>query len=177
MERIAQRGQVAMATKLEEQLARHNVEIFAQLWRALKECNDEVQDAVKEMLEIVNDAEAEPDEKQMALDTIQEALFPTMRNGHFGVDLNELNGDERQQVAELAEAMDSEEATFSERVETLLKEREWTQEDLANAIGMTQPGVSMMLARKARPQKRTVRKVAEAFDVPPQSLWPGFTEE
>jgi hypothetical protein len=32
----------------------------------------------------------------------------------------------------------------------------------------------MMLQRQCRPQRRNVARMAEALEVPPDTLWPGF---
>lgn len=171
------RERSTMATKFEDQLKRSNIEIFAHVWRAVKESSDEVQQVVQEMLEIVNDPEAEMDDRQMAIDTIDEALFPTTRNGGFGIDLEDLEEDDRREAGQLVEEMDREEATFADRVKELLDEKGWTQQDLAEAIGVKQPAVSMMLSRDARPQQRTVIKIAEALGVASESLWPSGSRE
>jgi transcriptional regulator with XRE-family HTH domain len=48
-----------------------------------------------------------------------------------------------------------------------------TQEQLAAAIGVGQPAISMMLNRNCRPQARTVKKLADALGVEIEELWLG----
>ena len=149
---------------------------FAQLLQAYLECDPAIQGVIRAMAEVVNDPETDEDDRKMAALTLQEALFPSRspRDGHLGVDLED---DERNAVGEAAEtqaAMDREEASFAARVNALLHERGMTQGDLAAAIGVGQPAISMMLARKARPQRRTIEKIAHALEVPEDRLWPGF---
>ena len=45
------------------------------------------------------------------------------------------------------------------------------QIDLANASGVGQPAISMMLSRNCRPQKRTVIRIAAALGISPGELW------
>ena len=73
--------------------------------------------------------------------------------------------------------MEREEATFAERLAALLEAKDMTQERLAEAIGVGQPAVSMMLNRNCRPQRRTVEKIAKALKVSPEDVWPGFKKE
>ncbi len=49
-----------------------------------------------------------------------------------------------------------------------------SQVELAAAIGVGQPAISMMLSRNCRPQRRTVECIARALEVTPNDLWPGF---
>ena len=49
-----------------------------------------------------------------------------------------------------------------------------SEEKLAEMIGVTQPAISMMLQRECRPQRRTIVRIAEALELDPQDLWPGF---
>lgn len=149
---------------------------FAHLLQAYLECDPTLQGVVRKMVEIINDPETDEDDRKMAALTLQEALFPSRspNDGYLGADLED---EERNAVGEMAETlnrMDEEEASFASRVDSLLRERGMTQAELAAAIGVGQPAVSMMLARKARPQRRTIEKIAQALDVPEDRLWPGF---
>ncbi len=49
--------------------------MFAQLYQAFLECSQEVQEAVAEMVQVVNAPDATADEREAALETIAEALF------------------------------------------------------------------------------------------------------
>ena len=69
--------------------------------------------------------------------------------------------------------MDQEEAQFVERLSRLLAERQVTQAELAQRMGVGQPAVSMLLARKCRPQPRTLGRIADALGVRVEDLWPG----
>src|SRR5207245_3835579 len=64
---------------------------FAQCLCAYRECSLEVQEIIQDMAQIVNDLEADEDERQAAIATIADALFPTGHNG-AGFDLREAEG-------------------------------------------------------------------------------------
>ncbi len=52
------------------------------------------------------------------------------------------------------------------QIRSLMKQRGWTQEDLARRAGMLQPRISAMLKPgKSKPNIETLRRLAEAFDV------------
>lgn len=63
-------------------------QLFAQLFQAYMECNDQMQDVVRDMTVIVNDSNATEDEREAALSTMQEALFPTKHRGILGLDVS-----------------------------------------------------------------------------------------
>jgi transcriptional regulator with XRE-family HTH domain len=54
-----------------------------------------------------------------------------------------------------------------------LHPRNLTQAELAEAAGVDQPAISMMLARRGRPQRRTPEKIARALQGEVDQLWPG----
>jgi lambda repressor-like predicted transcriptional regulator len=147
---------------------------FAQMLCAFRECSAEVQEVILDMARIVNDPDALEDEREAAVATIAEALFPCRVNGAPGLDLEDAERIVSQNEAgnKLLKEMDQEEITFAERVTALLKSKGWTQGDLAAAIEVGQPAVSMMLARNCRPQRRTVEKIAKALGVQTTDIWP-----
>jgi lambda repressor-like predicted transcriptional regulator len=128
------------------------------------------------MATIANDPEATPEERDDAIATIAEALFPDGDDGSLGVDLEASESqDALGPEKAVLDAMDAEEATFSDRLAALLRDKQVTQVQLAEQIGVGQPAISMMLARKCRPQRRTIKKIAGALGVAPEDLWPGFS--
>jgi predicted XRE-type DNA-binding protein len=137
--------------------------------------NLEIQGMIVEMASIANDPEATPEEREAAVSTIAEALFPAGDDGPLGVDLEASESlDAEGPEKAVLDAMDAEETAFSERLTVLLRQKKVTQVQLAELIGVGQPAISMMLARKCRPQRKTVEKVAGALGVAPEELWPGF---
>ncbi len=154
---------------------KHLAPVVAQWFRAYVECSDDVQTIVRDMFQIISDESSDPSDKEMAVTTVVEALFPTSLNGTIGADLDELeqlHKDKCQISAEVIAQMDAQEETFANRVESCMKERGMNQTELADAIGIGQPAVSMLLSRTARPQRRTVDKIADALKVDASYLWP-----
>ena len=68
--------------------------------------------------------------------------------------------------------MDRQEEHFADRVLALMRERDMTQAQLANACEIGQPAVSNLLSRRSRPQRRTVEKIARALGVATSEIWP-----
>lgn len=147
---------------------------FAMAFQAYMECDSEVQQAIREMSAIVADPEADEDEREMAISTIAEALFPQRESGQPGISLEGWDRLESGSPDAASVELDREETAFSERVAAILQDRGMSQAQLAEAIGIGQPAVSMLLSRKSRPQARTVRKIAEALGVPAAELWPNL---
>lgn len=151
-------------------------QLFATCLCAFRGCSDEIQAVIVEMATIANDPEATPEERDDAIATIAEALFPDGDDGSLGVDLEASESlDAQGPEKAVLDAMDAEEATFSDRLAVLLRDKQVTQVQLAEQIGVGQPAISMMLARKCRPQRRTIKKIAGALGVAPEDLWPGFS--
>jgi len=73
----------------------------------------------------------------------------------------------------LRQQMDQQEAEFANRLSQLMAERQMTQAELAQRLGVGQSAVSMLLSRKCRPQPRTLGKIASALDVSVEELWSG----
>ncbi len=153
--------------------------IVSRWLRAFVECSDTVQGVICEMFEIINDPETDDDDKKMASRTLVEALFPKSFNGSLGADLVELENEHRtngEGGSKIISEMDAEEQTFASKVTTLMEQRGMTQTQLAEAIGVGQSAISMMLSRQARPQRRTVTKIAEALGVEVEELWPSASK-
>ncbi len=73
---------------------------------------------------------------------------------------------------EIDERLDREEVIFANRLARLIDEKSVTQVELARRIGVSQSAISMLLARRCRPQRRTVARIAEALGVSESDLWP-----
>lgn len=88
-----------------------------------------------------------------------------------------ISRDERMtpELRELRARMDKVEAAFAATLARLLAERQLTEAELAERIGVGRPAISMLLKRRCRPQRRTLSKLAEALGVPVDELWPGFS--
>lgn len=70
--------------------------------------------------------------------------------------------------------MEQAEAAFAATLTRLMAERQLTQAQLAERVGVGQSAISMLLKRRCRPQRRTLGKLAEALGVSVEELWPGF---
>lgn len=151
------------------QSQKHLAHLYAECLRAYLECSDQVREVINDMVGILNDPDADEDERQMAVATMIEALFD--HNSFFGIDLEREENRTKEAAAILREMRD-EEAEFAERVSKLMAEKGIKQEELAQAIGVQQPAVSMLLSRNSRPQRRTVQRIAEALGVSTEELWP-----
>lgn len=149
------------------------------LVRALLDCSGELREHALNMLDAINDPDADDMDREFAAITLAELLDPdpTGPDGRLGYDLAELEARERAEdpeVAAVLDAMDAEEATFASRLDALMREQGVTQTALAERVGLHQSAISMMLSRDCRPQKRTVTKLAAALNVEPATLWPNF---
>jgi len=144
---------------------------------AYLECSNEIQEGIKEMLEIIFDPDSTEQERDMAMATIADALYPNPHNGQLGMDLEESESETPEHVPELGavlKELDDEEATFAKNLKRAMFEREVTQKRLAEKIGVSQPAISNMLNRQCRPQRRTIERLSEALNVAASDLWPGF---
>lgn len=152
-------------------------ENFAQVFRAYMEASDEVQAVIRDMCELINCAETDPDDREAAVETLVEALFPISHGGELGIDI----GDLREELSKSSdfrgdiEALDSQDRVFADRLKAAMDEENMTQARLASLIGVTQPAISMMLNRKCHPQRATVKKLAEALGIAPKTLWPTYS--
>ena len=151
--------------------------------RLYMECSDEIQEVVRSMFAILNNPDVSAADKKRAASTITDALYPVPTEGHgrYGVGLAQIEREtatkhpdqsKHPQIASRLAQMDSQEATFADRLRDLLKKRNITQEELAKRINCTQSAISKMLTRNCRPQKKTILSLAEALDVAPTVLWP-----
>ncbi|MDY0169236.1 MAG: helix-turn-helix transcriptional regulator [Thermoguttaceae bacterium] len=142
---------------------------------ALAECSDAVQEVVIRLLGVVKSPRTTAVERQRALMTIADALFPNSASGEYGLDLiaSEANAAaESVPLAREVRKMDTQEATFADRVRELMETRRISQQELASRAGCSQPAISQMLNRTCRPQKKTIVKLAEALNVQASDLWP-----
>jgi len=142
----------------------------------LAERSDEIQGVVFEMVGIVEDPRTTPSERHHALSMIADALFLNSgEGGECGQDrvASEASAAARcsAPVRELQE-IGCQEAAFADRLRELMEAKRMTQQELSSRVGCSQPAISQMLNRKCRPQRKTILKLAEALQVPPQELWP-----
>jgi len=162
---------------VDRELERLEVLRAAKFVRAYLECSDTIQAGVRDMLDILDDPTTDDNDRQVAIATLADALFPNPYKGQLGMDLEESERDaatKNDELRHVVDEMDREEATFAERLRDLISRKRLTQEQLAARIGVGQSAISNMLNRQCRPQKRTVLRLAEALAVKPEELWPGL---
>ena len=144
-------------------------------WCALAECSDAIQEVVVRLLGVVKSPRTTAIERQRALMTIADALFPNSESGEYGLDLiaSEANAAaESLPLAREVQRMNTQEAAFADRVRELMETKRLSQQELAARAGCSQPAISQMLNRTCRPQKKTILKLAEALNVQARDLWP-----
>jgi DNA-binding XRE family transcriptional regulator len=115
--------------------------------------------------------EAERSRAEKTLATLLEAAGGKHRAGRV------LSREERLSPAhrELLTRMEQAEAAFAATLSRLMAERQLTQAQLAERVGVGQSAISMLLKRRCQPQRRTLGKLAEALGVSVEELWPGFS--
>jgi transcriptional regulator with XRE-family HTH domain len=143
---------------------------------ALKECSEQLRDDAERLMAIVDDQNSLPGEIRRAWNTLldQFHLLPD-DEGRYGMDLARSEADAAQRFPLLASEvakMDSQEALFADRLRQLLKDKNITQQQLAERTECSQPAISQMLNRKCRPQRKTLDKIALALSVDVLELWP-----
>ena len=155
------------------------------LIRRYLECSNNVQSVVRSMFAVLEHPLTTNDDRQRAITTIADALFvnPLEGHGNYGFDFLTAERDaarkheqleRRPVVAARLDQLDSQESTFAHRLRKILDEKYVTQEELAERIDCTQSAISKMLSRDARPQRKTILKMAQALNVEPTDLWPNL---
>lgn len=151
-------------------------EQFAKVFvRAYLEISDELQEVVKQMCQIAEDPEVDADDRESALVTLTEALFPSSHDGDIGIDISAIRDEAPLDVLTGPFAMiDEEDTVFARNLKLLMSERGINQAELADQIGVRQPAISMMLSRQCHPQRRTIKNLADALGVDPTDLLPSY---
>jgi lambda repressor-like predicted transcriptional regulator len=150
------------------------VTLFAKCFHAYQECDEQTQDIARRMVDIITNPATDEDDRLMAAHTLAEALFPGY-DEKLGINLEEAEKACAENSAEGAEAiadLDRQEASFAERLDNIMRDKDISQTELASRTGVNQSAISMMLKRQCRPQQRTILKLANALGVQPGELWP-----
>lgn len=151
----------------------------AKFLHAYLECSDPIQKSIVELLGVVCDKDVDPDDRDMALFTLADCLFPNPHEGKLSLDLEEsekMGASYSDEMRAAIEELDQEEATFAERLKQEMDRLGLTQETLAEKVGVGQSAISNMLQRQCRPQRNTILRFADALEVAPDLLWPSFNE-
>ena len=138
--------------------------------------DDELRAEAIDLFKQLESGELDADQRTATL--LAEILFPNAdEKGLPGLDLAEAEAiapSQNLEAREVLSRMDEEEANFAKRLRQLMEAKGLTQAQLADAVGIGQPAVSMILNRSCRPQRKTVLRFAEALGVSPEHLWPGI---
>lgn len=143
---------------------------------AIAGCSDATQQVVGRLIVVIKNTKTTPVERQRALLTIADALFPNSdESGEYGLDLATPaagTSAENPSLAHEVQKMDTQQATFAQRLREVMEAKRVSQLELADRVGCSQPAISQMLNRNCRPQKKTILKLAEALNVRACDLWP-----
>jgi lambda repressor-like predicted transcriptional regulator len=146
---------------------------------ALQECSPELREEAIMLFGNLASGQLDASEYLRTVTLLAEILFPnTDAHGLPGLELLEaerIAPSQNPEAQGVLDDMNAEEATFATRLQSYMTERGWTQVELAEKVGLGQPAISMMLQRNCRPQKKTILRFAEAFQVEPVQLWPTWT--
>lgn len=146
--------------------------LFANLFPVYLNATKGIKEVIECMAKIYNDPDADSEERTAALDTLLDVLFPPTDGEAFGIDLAEMADGSVEESKEIAESMSRQNAYFADAVRKHMKRQKVTQSAIAKKIGIRQSAVSMILSRKCRPQRETVKKFAKALGVEPKQFWP-----
>jgi len=143
---------------------------------ALMECDPGLREEAVNLFKQLRSNELDENDRVATLALLAEILFPNADdNGIPGLDLDEAESLAKQISAEaksVLQRLDEEEVVFADRLRAVMKQKNITQQELADKLEIHQSAVAMMLQRKCRPQKLTVARMAKALGVTPGELWP-----
>ena len=160
-----------MSTRIETEHRASHVLVARLIGRAM-ECSREIQEIVLEMAAIVVDENSAPDEIDLAYEAMIEALDPGMTADCLDNYKAMLGSSE---FVEHAAQLKAEQEAFADRLRSAMEKKSFTELQLAEKTGIGQPAISNLLHSKYRPQFATVKKLADALEVSPDALWPGFS--
>ena len=165
-----------MSVTLDNQNNSYNKANQTDFMHALMECSSELKEQVLLLLkDVVCADDVDLDDKEMAMFTIADILYPNPHKGLHGMDLQESEEEVVQLDSELSQVvkrMDLQEATFAQRLQVAMDEQGMTQAELALEVGLGQSAIANLIGRNCRPQRRTVIKLAKALGISPDDLWP-----
>lgn len=146
--------------------------VLAQALGAFKECHEDIQAVVLDMAAVYNAADATNEEREAALSTIMEALYPTLDSeGHNNEDTWLFPASDTLEHKEIFAQLHDQQVQFAARLHTLLEERNWSVSDLAAAIGRSEETVQLLLDLRCYPLQKTVHEIATALKVSSEELW------
>jgi lambda repressor-like predicted transcriptional regulator len=145
---------------------------FAALLPRYLDCSAPMQGVVRDLVQLFNGATVEAEERQRILRALAVTLY---QDADDRPSEHKEPSPARPAVPEEGvwrRRLEQGEEVFVTNLKRLMSERQLTQADLAQRASLSQPAISMLLARKYRPQRRTVRLLAQVLGVSEGELWP-----
>ena len=142
------------------EISADSVRSFLHVQRAYAECSDEIQAVIRDMMEVFNSADSTEEERNGALYTIVEAIFPDLATEVCNRCEQIRKSPQKQ---EYNKNLQGQEEHFVDNVRRIMGEKNITQNQLAENIGIGQSAISNLLGRHCRPQKKTIEKIATAW--------------
>jgi lambda repressor-like predicted transcriptional regulator len=148
----------------------------AEVLMAYLEKSPMIQAVIRDLVKSLQDGNLPSEQRQWTERALQATLFryPPPQPGERG---RAVSAEEREQLVpglrEARERIEEEERRFAANLARFLEEREISQAEWAQRVGLGPSAISMMLLRPYRPQRRTVEKIAQVLGVELRELWPG----
>jgi DNA-binding XRE family transcriptional regulator len=158
----------------QRQIREQDMEAFegfaAALPRYLR-CSTRIQGVVCDLVQVFNDPDTRKEERERVLTALAVTLCREPPSS------SEPKDPPARQPRAPDEALwrrklEEEENLFVANLKRLMEDRKLTQAELAERAGLSQPAISMMLARRYRPQRRTIRLLAQVLGVAENELSP-----
>jgi lambda repressor-like predicted transcriptional regulator len=143
---------------------------MARVILAFGDCSKEMQGVALKMSAAVADPELSDQQRAQASDAMIRSLFPGTAEDVLAAYRAMARVPERKAAVPLVDKQFS----FADRLAAEMQKKGVTQEGLAAAAGIGLPSVANILSGRYRPQMTTVARFAEALNVAPELLWPGF---
>jgi lambda repressor-like predicted transcriptional regulator len=131
-----------------------------------------VQAVVRDLVQLFNNAAVGADERERVVRALAVTLHESAGDRPREQTAPPLAHPSAAELEVCRRRLEREEELFVANLKRLMSERRLTQAELAERVGLSQPAISMMLARKYRPQRRTVRLLAQVLGVAEGELWP-----
>jgi lambda repressor-like predicted transcriptional regulator len=175
----AQEKNMTLSQRTVEVTAEHLLasRTFAEAFLRYLNCSPAIQRVVVDLVKLVKDDGISEKEREHTLRALAVTLFTYDHDRLVGEVAAETKNKAATESDIVRTRLDQEEAVFADNLKRLLLERNLTQAELAEKAGLSQPAISMLLSRKYRPQRRTVRLIAQALNVAAADLWPGLPAE
>jgi DNA-binding XRE family transcriptional regulator len=144
---------------------------FATLLPRYLGCSKQMQSLVADLVEAFRDSGIGDEERERVL----RALWVTLWQGEATASGGQKPGVSHPIMPDESlsrKQLEQEEQALVANLQRLMEERRLTQAQLAERAGLSEPAISMLLARKYRPQRRTMRLLAQVLGVSEKELAP-----